>query len=77
MAVLLHRDDRAEDGAVEQGIDVAVRIGAALFLVLSVTVLATRDGLRAWTIMLSVLAFSMSMVGTFLVRSGILTSVHA
>jgi cytochrome c-type biogenesis protein CcmF len=42
-----------------------------------VTVLATRDALRAWTIMLAVIAFSMSMVGTFLVRSGILTSVHA
>jgi cytochrome c-type biogenesis protein CcmF len=42
-----------------------------------VTVLATRDGLRAWTIMLAVVAFSMSMIGTFLVRSGILTSVHA
>jgi len=40
-------------------------------------VLATRDGLRAWTLMLAVIAFSMSMVGTFLVRSGILTSVHA
>ena len=33
--------------------------------------------LRAWTVMLAVVAFSMSMVGTFLVRSGILTSVHA
>ena len=43
----------------------------------SVTVLATRDGLRAWTVMLAVVAFSMSMIGTFLVRSGILTSVHA
>ncbi len=50
---------------------------AATALLHSVTVLATRDGLRAWTIMLSVVAFSMSMVGTFLVRSGILTSVHA
>jgi cytochrome c-type biogenesis protein CcmF len=40
-------------------------------------VLATRDGLRAWTVMLAVVAFSMSMVGTFLVRSGILTSVHS
>ena len=50
---------------------------AATALLHSVTVLATRDGLRAWTIMLSVLAFSMSMVGTFLVRSGILTSVHS
>ena len=50
---------------------------AATALLHSVTVLATRDALRAWTIMLSVLAFSMSMVGTFLVRSGILTSVHS
>jgi cytochrome c-type biogenesis protein CcmF len=50
---------------------------AATALIHSVTVLATRDGLRAWTIMLAVLAFSMSMVGTFLVRSGILTSVHS
>jgi cytochrome c-type biogenesis protein CcmF len=50
---------------------------ATTALLHSVTVLATRDGLRAWTIMLSVLAFSMSMVGTFLVRSGVLTSVHS
>jgi cytochrome c-type biogenesis protein CcmF len=50
---------------------------AATALLHSVTVLATRNGLRVWTIMLAVLAFSMSMVGTFLVRSGILTSVHA
>ncbi len=50
---------------------------AATALLHSVTVLATRDGLRAWTLMLAVVAFSMSMIGTFLVRSGILTSVHA
>src|SRR6195952_4259072 len=50
---------------------------AATALLHSVTVLGTRDGLRAWTVMLAVVAFSMSMVGTFLVRSGILTSVHA
>ena len=50
---------------------------AATALLHSVTVLATRDGLRAWTLMLAVIAFTMSMVGTFLVRSGILTSVHA
>ena len=50
---------------------------AATALLHSATVLATRDGLRAWTVMLAVVAFSMSMVGTFLVRSGILTSVHA
>ncbi|MGP1283690.1 MAG: heme lyase CcmF/NrfE family subunit [Parasphingopyxis sp.] len=50
---------------------------AATALLHSVTVLATRDALRAWTIMLAVVAFSMSMLGTFLVRSGVLTSVHA
>jgi cytochrome c-type biogenesis protein CcmF len=50
---------------------------AATALLHSVTVLATRGGLRAWTIMLAVVAFSMSMIGTFIVRSGLLTSVHA
>jgi cytochrome c-type biogenesis protein CcmF len=50
---------------------------AATALVHSVNVLAARDSLRAWTVMLAMIAFSMSMVGTFLVRSGILTSVHA
>ncbi len=50
---------------------------AATALLHSASVLAARDALRAWTIMLGVIAFSMSMVGTFLVRSGILTSVHA
>jgi len=50
---------------------------AATALLHSASVLAARDALRAWTVMLSVIAFAMSMVGTFLVRSGILTSVHA
>jgi cytochrome c-type biogenesis protein CcmF len=50
---------------------------AATALLHSCSVLAARNALRAWTIMLGVVAFSMSMVGTFLVRSGILTSVHA
>jgi len=50
---------------------------AATALLHSASVLASRDALRAWTIMLGVIAFSMSMLGTFLVRSGILTSVHA
>ncbi|WP_292995204.1 heme lyase CcmF/NrfE family subunit, partial [Novosphingobium sp. UBA6272] len=50
---------------------------AATALLHSVSVLASRNALRTWTIMLGVVAFSMSMVGTFLVRSGILTSVHA
>ncbi|MEO1489907.1 MAG: heme lyase CcmF/NrfE family subunit, partial [Pseudomonadota bacterium] len=50
---------------------------AATALLHSVSVLAARDALRTWTIMLGVVAFSMSMLGTFLVRSGVLTSVHA
>ena len=50
---------------------------AATALLHSVNVLAARGGLRAWTMILALVAFSMSMVGTFLVRSGILTSVHA
>jgi cytochrome c-type biogenesis protein CcmF len=50
---------------------------AATALLHSTSVLAARDALRTWTILLGVVAFSMSMVGTFLVRSGILTSVHA
>ncbi|MBH0112949.1 heme lyase CcmF/NrfE family subunit [Novosphingobium sp. YJ-S2-02] len=50
---------------------------AATALLHSVSVLAARDALRTWTVMLGVVAFSMSMIGTFLVRSGILTSVHA
>ena len=50
---------------------------AATALLHSVNVLAARNSLRAWTMMLAMVAFSMSMVGTFLVRSGILTSVHS
>ena len=50
---------------------------AATALLHSVGVLAARDGLRVWTVMLAVTAFSLAMVGTFLVRSGVLTSVHS
>jgi cytochrome c-type biogenesis protein CcmF len=50
---------------------------AATALLHSVSVLAARGALKAWTMMLAMIAFAMSMVGTFLVRSGILTSVHA
>jgi cytochrome c-type biogenesis protein CcmF len=50
---------------------------AATALLHSINVLAARGALKAWTMMLAVIAFSMSMIGTFLVRSGILTSVHA
>src|SRR5213079_281304 len=35
-----------------------------------------RDALKVWTVLLAVLTFSLSLVGTFLVRSGVLTSVH-
>jgi cytochrome c-type biogenesis protein CcmF len=50
---------------------------AATALLHSVAVLEARGALKTWTMMLAVVAFSMSMAGTFLVRSGILTSVHA
>ena len=40
-------------------------------------VVEKRDALKSWTILLAILTFSMSLLGTFLVRSGILTSVHA
>src|SRR4051794_3288682 len=50
---------------------------AATALLHSINVLAARAALKAWTMMLAVIAFSMSMMGTFLVRSGVLTSVHA
>jgi cytochrome c-type biogenesis protein CcmF len=36
-----------------------------------------RDALKVWTILLAILTFSLSLLGTFLVRSGVLTSVHA
>ena len=43
----------------------------------SAIVVEKRDGLKAWTILLSILTFSLSLIGTFIVRSGLLTSVHA
>lgn len=43
----------------------------------SAIVVEKRDALKVWTILLAILAFSLSLVGTFLVRSGVLTSVHA
>ena len=50
-------------------------IGAALIHAQAIT--EKRGGLRAWTLLLSIFAFSFSLLGTFLVRSGVLTSVHA
>jgi len=42
----------------------------------SAVVMEKRNGLKIWTILLAVLTFSLSLIGTFLVRSGVLTSVH-
>ncbi len=50
-------------------------IGTALIHSLAVT--EKRGAFKAWTVLLAILAFSLSLLGTFLVRSGVLTSVHA
>ncbi|MBT6312117.1 MAG: heme lyase CcmF/NrfE family subunit, partial [Alphaproteobacteria bacterium] len=50
---------------------------AATALLHSAIVVEKRDALKSWTILLAIVAFSMSLLGTFLVRSGVLTSVHA
>jgi cytochrome c-type biogenesis protein CcmF len=49
----------------------------ATALLHSSIVVEKRDALKAWTVLLAILAFSLSLIGTFLVRSGVLTSVHA
>ena len=49
----------------------------ATALLHSAIVVEKRDALKRWTILLAILCFSLSLLGTFLVRSGILTSVHA
>jgi len=50
---------------------------AATALLHSAIVVEKRGSLKSWTILLAILAFSLSLLGTFLVRSGVLTSVHA
>ena len=50
---------------------------AGTALLHSAIVSEKRDTLKSWTVLLAILAFSLSLVGTFLVRSGVLTSVHA
>jgi cytochrome c-type biogenesis protein CcmF len=50
---------------------------AGTALLHSAIVVEKRDALKAWTVLLAILAFSLSLLGTFLVRSGVLTSVHA
>src|SRR6266851_4940682 len=49
-------------------------VGTAL---LHSAVVEKRDALKTWTILLAIITFSLSLLGTFLVRSGVLTSVHA
>jgi len=49
----------------------------ATALLHSAVVMEKRDALKVWTVLLAILAFSLSLIGTFLVRSGVLTSVHA
>jgi cytochrome c-type biogenesis protein CcmF len=50
-------------------------VGTALLH--SAVVVEKREALKTWTILLAIIAFSLSLIGTFLVRSGVLTSVHA
>jgi cytochrome c-type biogenesis protein CcmF len=50
---------------------------AGTALLHSAVVMEKREALKVWTILLAILAFSLSLIGTFLVRSGVLTSVHA
>ena len=50
-------------------------VGTALLH--SAVVMEKRNALKLWTILLAILAFSLSLLGTFLVRSGVLTSVHS
>ncbi|MBX6425598.1 MAG: heme lyase CcmF/NrfE family subunit [Variibacter sp.] len=49
---------------------------AGTALLHSAVVMEKREALKIWTILLAILAFSLSLIGTFLVRSGVLTSVH-
>ena len=50
---------------------------AGTALLHSALVMEKREALRIWTVLLAILTFSLSLMGTFLVRSGVLTSVHA
>jgi cytochrome c-type biogenesis protein CcmF len=61
--------------AVENASFMPWLVGTALIHSLAVT--EKRNAFKAWTVLLSICAFSLSLLGTFLVRSGVLTSVHA
>ncbi|MEM8742642.1 MAG: cytochrome c-type biogenesis CcmF C-terminal domain-containing protein, partial [Pseudomonadota bacterium] len=49
----------------------------AAALLHSAIVVEKRESLKSWTVLLAILAFSFSLIGTFIVRSGVITSVHA
>ncbi|MGE4610710.1 MAG: heme lyase CcmF/NrfE family subunit [Paracoccaceae bacterium] len=49
----------------------------ATALLHSAVVVEKRNALKSWTVLLAILAFSFSLIGTFIVRSGVITSVHA
>jgi cytochrome c-type biogenesis protein CcmF len=61
--------------AVENASFMPWLVGTALIHSLAVT--EKRGSFKSWTVLLAILAFSLSLLGTFLVRSGVLTSVHA
>ena len=50
---------------------------AGTALLHSAVVMEKRNALKIWTVLLAILTFSLSLIGTFLVRSGVLTSVHS
>ena len=50
---------------------------AGTALLHSAIVMEKREGLKVWTVLLAIITFALSLLGTFLVRSGVLTSVHA
>jgi cytochrome c-type biogenesis protein CcmF len=50
---------------------------AGTALLHSAIVMEKREALKVWTVLLAIMTFSLSLLGTFLVRSGVLTSVHA
>src|SRR5262249_59257574 len=62
--------DPVANGSFRPGLAGAALLHAAL-------VMEKRDALKVWTILLAIITFSLSLMGTFLVRSGVLTSVHA
>ena len=49
----------------------------ATALIHSIVVVEKRDSFKTWTVLLAILGFALSLLGTFIVRSGLLTSVHS